>query len=104
MKFDAAIKEDRAEVRRANKEDRYGFHLKLSIGHILTAFRPVQSLASSFFQTCLINFIMQEVMQDPLYISPELHLKHAGIKEHQTLRLNSSKCIVLLPLYENSHV
>ena len=33
MKFDVAIK----EIREANKED--GFQLKLSVGHILTAFR-----------------------------------------------------------------
>ena len=29
MKFDAPIKEDRAEVRKTNKEDRYGFQIKL---------------------------------------------------------------------------
>ena len=41
MKFDAAIKEDRADVPNPNKEDKYRFKLELSIGHILTAFRPV---------------------------------------------------------------
>ena len=32
--FDAPIKEDRAEIRKANKEDSYGFQLKLSTGQI----------------------------------------------------------------------
>ena len=34
---------------KAIKEDRCGFQLKLSIGHISTAFRPVQSLVSYRF-------------------------------------------------------
>ena len=41
MKFEAAIKKDRLAVRKANEEDRYRFQIKLSVGHILTAFRPV---------------------------------------------------------------
>ena len=43
MKFDATIKEDRAEVRKTNKEEIYGFLLKLSWLSHLTGAKPRMS-------------------------------------------------------------
>ena len=71
MKFDAAINEDRAEVRKANKKDRYEFQLKLSIGHnlrsVLTTIHFSRAVTVIEFgekscKSCLVYFLVVKLI------------------------------------------